>query len=266
MAKNPTHLYHYTTAEGLIGIVQHHELWATDIFYMNDRSEFRHGLHLASVFLQTDEAKERYGEDALRIADSLETLGPEAIGFRLFVCCFSQEADNLDQWRAYCPHGGYAIGLPIDSLDVCMSDPPVWLRPCVYKEDEQRASMTKHVAKVGRTLDDLVTSLINEAMRYKNASFEREAEWRLVHTTSCTGVSNALFTTYCFRSHNGRVIPYAKLRLTDSGLWRRAKVIVGPRPEEEMAESMTTVRSLLDYVDPDDHDKVVRSSVPYRHW
>ena len=32
-------LYHYTTAEGLEGIVSSHQLWATNIHYLNDAEE-----------------------------------------------------------------------------------------------------------------------------------------------------------------------------------------------------------------------------------
>ena len=40
---NPTHLYHYTTAGGLKSIIENQEIWATDIFYLNDWMEFHHG-------------------------------------------------------------------------------------------------------------------------------------------------------------------------------------------------------------------------------
>ena len=32
-------LYHYTTPQGLIGIVNNNELWASDIFSLNDAEE-----------------------------------------------------------------------------------------------------------------------------------------------------------------------------------------------------------------------------------
>ena len=39
----PELLYHYTRAGGLLGIVQGHSIWATDIRYLNDGNEFRYG-------------------------------------------------------------------------------------------------------------------------------------------------------------------------------------------------------------------------------
>jgi hypothetical protein len=35
-----TRLYHYTTIEGLKGILESEEIWATDVDYLNDGSEY----------------------------------------------------------------------------------------------------------------------------------------------------------------------------------------------------------------------------------
>jgi hypothetical protein len=37
--KPPDVLHHYTSSEGLLGIIQAHELWATNVLYLNDASE-----------------------------------------------------------------------------------------------------------------------------------------------------------------------------------------------------------------------------------
>jgi len=261
--KKPDYLYHYTTAEGLISIVRNREIWATDIFYLNDQSEFRHGLHLASECSLSKEAKEKHGEEASKAGEGLKTLGPEAIEFNLFVCCFSEEFDALAQWRSYCPRDGYAIGFPFDSLNVSLSNLNVWLRRCVYDEDEQHAMMETLVRGPGRTLNELMTDLINESMRFKRASFHWEKEWRMVHWTSTTCCRDAESTDYRFRPHNGRIIPYAKVRLTDDAMWRKVRVVVGPCPKGEMARSVAAVRRLLGYVGPADKDKVTASILPY---
>jgi hypothetical protein len=60
MDGEPEHLYHYTTAEGLVGIVRDRKLWATDIFHLNDRREFIHGIKLAVEELQRDGIYEGY--------------------------------------------------------------------------------------------------------------------------------------------------------------------------------------------------------------
>ena len=43
----PAILYHYTTPEGLKGILQSGKLWATEVRYMNDASELDYALEFA---------------------------------------------------------------------------------------------------------------------------------------------------------------------------------------------------------------------------
>lgn len=49
--RRETYLYHYTTAEGLIGIMRNRNIWATDVFYLNDWEEFLGGINLARDYL-----------------------------------------------------------------------------------------------------------------------------------------------------------------------------------------------------------------------
>jgi hypothetical protein len=60
----PETLYHYTTQDGVLGIVRSGELWATNVQYMNDRREF---------FLALETAAERLKK--LRFVASLSLIG-----------------------------------------------------------------------------------------------------------------------------------------------------------------------------------------------
>ncbi len=51
-SSEPDHLYHYTDARGLIGIVTQAVLWATDAEFLNDAQELKYGrdeLHQALI-------------------------------------------------------------------------------------------------------------------------------------------------------------------------------------------------------------------------
>lgn len=37
----PPILHHYTTQEGLLGIVESKSIWATNIYYLNDAAEYK---------------------------------------------------------------------------------------------------------------------------------------------------------------------------------------------------------------------------------
>jgi hypothetical protein len=52
-------LYHYTTQEGLLGIVKNREIWATHTQYLNDRLEYKHALEISPEDFGDDAAGDR---------------------------------------------------------------------------------------------------------------------------------------------------------------------------------------------------------------
>jgi hypothetical protein len=105
---------------------------------------------------------------------------------------------------------------------------------------------------------------MDESIRCKHGAFRHEKEWRLIHVASAAHPNDP---RYSFRAYNGRVVPFAKVKLQDDALWKKIRVVVGPCPEAEMKESIAAVVSLLGYTAPNDViDNVVPSAIPYRHW
>ena len=47
-------LYHYTTADGLKGIVQNDELWATSAYYLDDSTEIMYGYQFGIALSSTN--------------------------------------------------------------------------------------------------------------------------------------------------------------------------------------------------------------------
>lgn len=50
-ATPPPILYHYTRLPGLLGIIDSKALWATDIRYLNDETEFHHAVDITRDLL-----------------------------------------------------------------------------------------------------------------------------------------------------------------------------------------------------------------------
>jgi hypothetical protein len=44
----PATIYHYTDDNGLKGIIESGTLWCSDVFYLNDPSELRYGVSIAT--------------------------------------------------------------------------------------------------------------------------------------------------------------------------------------------------------------------------
>src|SRR5580698_8671217 len=94
----PSILYHYTTTEGLLGIIESKELWATNILFLNDTSELVDAFKLFASELEANPIKlgERKGWLQTMILPSLETAEVDH-----FVVSFCENGDLLSQWRAY---------------------------------------------------------------------------------------------------------------------------------------------------------------------
>jgi len=110
-------LYHYTTGEGLIAIAKSGKLWSTQIACLNDAKEFVYTIDEIAGRVRKElaerAAKPNHAADDIdfllsRIEHGLVTAATQTEG--VFVCCFSEDGDDLSQWRAYSGgEGGYAI-------------------------------------------------------------------------------------------------------------------------------------------------------------
>ncbi len=194
----PGQVFHYTSSHGLRGILASHQLWATDIAYMNDATEMTYGLALVARELEqamtdaTDLEKELF-----RRSDVSEST---VIRRGDFVTCFCTAGDLLSQWRSYAAAGsGHAIGF--NTRAFLEHNQPI-LRRVVYGPAVQerliRAAISKSRAlfrdvSAGRSikaLDDdralpafasfLASRLKEFACTFKHQGFQEENEWRLI--------------------------------------------------------------------------------------
>ena len=97
-------LYHYTTAEGLKGIIENDEIWATSAYYLNDSAEILYG------YLVLHRALERWikerdlpdGSTARGYAEfAMHYFGHDALERNIitpvYLTCFCEEANLLSR-------------------------------------------------------------------------------------------------------------------------------------------------------------------------
>jgi len=263
------YLYHYTTPEGLIGIVQTRRIWATSVFYLNDMKEFRHGIELSKKCVQAlhDSVTEAFFRKLL--TSVLERLS-ERDGFHTYVCSFSGLADDLSQWRAYCPTGGFAIGFPKDMLEVAAAQQLCYFEPCIYNPKEKEVAVNGWVdynpdERSMRDADGILDGLISASATFKDQAFSAEKEWRMVYDLRHDFSMEKPEERVRFRASKGVLVPYVECSLDSTELWEAVRVTVGPTPKPEA--SIASVRQLLRFCSPAKNAAAVRlTSVPYRFW
>lgn len=270
----PERLYHYTTAAGLLGIIQQKEIWATHTQYLNDPLEFRHALQIVREELGAMRAASEDG-DRTRMLEQMQkhTTGIEIAN--VCVTSFSEDRDSLSQWRAYSGGGaGFSIGFSGTFLKSVLDDDS-FLMPCLYDEDEQRRFVRSMLGRVMREneghLEDeddgvdarsaaskLNAHLLWYAAMLKHQSFMDEKEWRI------SGLFNCAWERFDYRPGTSMLIPYYRIPLdADHAPFRIEEVIIGPAPCPE--QSSRSVESLLAACGLE-NAQVVTSTVPYRNW
>ena len=287
---NGPHLYHYTDYRGFAGIVESGILWATNLFFLNDSEELRHGITRLKERLKSrqdwpDESKPSILADCLDIFEMMtgESAGASPLEDSIEVhgASFSEDEDVLSQWRAYCPNGGLAIGFDQRKLHALAEKQGVKLEKSIYDENEQvrkldalldelqhKAQMSDEVARhqpydksrYWRIADEhLWQQVLPVLPLLKHRGFSEEKEWRLV--SSCFQAGDSLREAE-FRLAGGALVPYKEIPLDDE-LWSDARIIISPGPHERRTKH--AIRQLVTRKRcPISVSQIDSSQTPYR--
>ena len=212
----PATLYHYTNAAGLLGILKSKSLWASDLQFLNDRSELVYGHKLILDYLS------KQPEPIAAALVRNKSRMPQGYA-RIYVVSFCEHGDLLSQWRGYSRlQDGYSIALRSSSLKACKNVFPIKL---IYDVQEQEATVANLFGTVRNLFSQIdlpeeqATELIQladyimfaAAFRMKDNSIAAENEWRLV-----AGLESGY--TEHFRVVDGHFVPYVKIAFDAAGL------------------------------------------------
>jgi len=293
----PSILFHYTTAEGLIGILNSFSFWMTNLRYMNDLSELQYATDLIAEILES-KSLEYASNDVLRewFQRVRNTFSPFDGGTQVFATCFCENGNLLSQWRAYGGKGGgYAIGLDFFHLVRFLSK-RCFLRKVIYAGDEQRRIIMDLIDRTCSLLKEMVVGqdvkqadsdntlpefclFLNRVLGeyifcLKHPEFTQEQEWRLVYIWDCNPILNreSDFSDLKFRTFGGNVIPYCEVsfenaikasRQDDYGLlFPIQELVIGPTLDPEFNKQSVT--TLLTKINPDHFPIIKKSAIPLR--
>lgn len=213
-------VYHYTNADGLKGIIEKNQLWATSAYFLNDSTEIVYGYELLKDLLDDWLAKKLLSRENSLSQELAKNLKKGFGGILLnrqflepiYLACFCEDDNLLSQWRAYGPSGGYSLGFTIPDPDLSWGqgfrpEPSVftskWVKVVYEREEQVRgcravvdrllsifedsnrelavASVRNH-PKVGyqAIMTAIFDILLDVVVSFKNEAFSSEKEWRLV--------------------------------------------------------------------------------------
>ena len=109
----PEWIYHYTSHEAFHSIIESSELWAHDFRLANDRREIDYAAGLFRRALDNKTAKKYHQivRDLISVfADPFDPFKLSEVTDYIAAVSFSEEENQLSQWRAYAPDSGYSLG------------------------------------------------------------------------------------------------------------------------------------------------------------
>jgi hypothetical protein len=289
----PMPLYHYTSQKGLLGIIHDRRIWATNVLFLNDSTELNYAIRLVQENItkrleqeNLDKGESRFLEDLSEDLDNFNTPTHQSFD-GIYVCSFSQNRDQLSQWRGYCPDGsGFTIAFDFESsLRDIVKEQDFTLVKCVYDENKQLEMIEDFLKEAldyfhehkndwmliaKKVWDDFLAL----APILKHPKFIEENEWRLVSKPKSLDCVQ-------FRVGKSIFVPYIEIRLTEpqddsndkKPLSCIPEICFGPTLHPHLSrialENMLQKERVYKVVDVDGKSvrrkcEVVESDIPYR--
>ena len=277
-------LYHYCGLDAFLSIIKNSTLWLSDIRKSND--------YLECVYCR-DKINEKIRGF---LEDDKEALEAWDFGYNInsdlsmdmisYVACFSENKDQLSQWRGHADNGaGIAVGFSRESFADLKEAAPshISFRKVIYDEKEQekfieriaresiKAMETKPVAQVAAELNQ------NYRLQFpvlKNASFEEEAEWRIIFNDSFSKRKrhvgkNILFSGIRYTVREKRLVSYIEMDFSKLKYNAIKEIWIGPKAEVEIQDILHLLDVYGYYDDVENYNesapiKIAHSASSYR--
>ena len=248
-------IYHYTSAEGLKGIIENSEIWLTNVAFVNDITECK-ALQMEKDLFNDGELTNEYIKEEWD-----KFIQGSDINYDTYIASFSSGEESLDQWRAY---GNFRIGFEANKLIKRRFN----MYKCVYSKSEIKNWIFKK-EKVKEwasdSLDDeykrgAALNLIYAASKkYKNKHFKNEKEFRLIvvshHTWEPFPNSPSMYKDdppIHYRDHSAykMPVPYVKFFIDDDKNKNTAQFETSNEMKgRKLKEEKTKKRGLLPITD-----------------
>jgi Protein of unknown function (DUF2971) len=285
----PPTLYHYTSGEALLSIISSNRIRASHIRYLNDTSEINWTLQTALSRLEARKAAIPSREYAESISQLMTAISSRQLS-QDFVASFSENGDDLSQWRAYCPKGnGFSIGFAGAALQSGWVSDPAGGQPSFvsarlmkveYLGKENLERFEQHLEAIfalapmfddlkadqpNITENDIIAAWISGiASSFKHESFKDEREWRMIMSKPHKPMPGLRF-----RAGTSVLIPYIEIEL-NRGLafnppvnYMIDRVVVGPTTDPGLScDALTSLFLSLGHPEV----QIESSAIPYRHW
>jgi hypothetical protein len=280
----PPPLYHYATGSTLIEMIRSGEMWSTQLGCLNDASELVHPIELLHA-----KAKEHLAAStAPEVTTLLEHIVTGLAGSSIltegrFVACFSEDGDDLSQWRGYTGgEGGYALEFDSNHLRKGLLPAQYTVLGKVeYDPQKHDAFMEDVMQTVTRFFVDglhqnrapSIEAWLGEFIPYwanllmmfapfiKHPKFKGEREWRLVHHLQDEAIPRMRYLQRS--SMMTRHVPMRLMMRGDQPCLPLKGIVVGPSRHKEVSK-ISVADLLRTHGYSNEAVPVTTTEIPYR--
>ena len=179
LCKKGDKLYHYTTAEGVRGIVENREFLATKSDFLNDKLEFQYAVEvmerLTEKYIVDASLRERFFSLLKKEIDRLGVITPACDGdcdsdeMSFYVVAFSKLQNNALLWAEFTDFKGYCLEFDYEKIVEGFQNRVFLHGTVIYDEQEQMNGLLE-------SLLSCIRNLVGEGVADLAGFFEEEAE------------------------------------------------------------------------------------------
>jgi len=289
-------IYHYTSMQGLHGIINSNSLWLTDFQYMNDSQEISHGIKLAKSILAKLEDSKRY-TDKKNYFKIWKNFVETGIDRRICISCFSiDNGDSLSQWRGYGNMGGgISIGFKVSDWKFWNKDLTT-LNNVIYDIEEQQKILSnffhiyltvldwdkdKNMTNInGKKIKPhkpeelksyFISQIYKQIINFKHPSFsdEMEARWVFQEDKGFLKDMGIKSLKKNFRTIANKLIPYISSNdlpnigreINGTTKLPISEIVVGPQKDSDLV-----INGIKEFLEEYGYSniKIRKSSIPFR--
>lgn len=279
-------VYHYTSLNGVLGIVEGGYLRASNIRYLNDATEMS---HFSELFWNAITKRQNGSPLSLEFFRQLQAWVSErltsGLGHKLHVVCFTTNGNLLSQWRSYCPIAkGVSLGFRPDKIlsvateqsfqvGKCLYDPQTkqQLAERIFKTIEEVAlqrgeetdlSMRHPLNSFYDVFEKFEDDLLRVAALFKHPAFHEEQEWRAISSA----VKNYVEAPIEYHEGPSTLVPFVKFHLPKAHDRRLdiEHMFLGPTPS--VSNSMHSLSNYLAKQGASPRTGLQYCQIPYRTW
>ena len=279
-------LYHYTSAAGIMGIIEFNKFWVSRSNFLNDESELNYiyeviervckkNINDFKAYNQLLETIQRKRESEDYYYESLENRMKKGY----YILSFSTRKDSITLWSEYSNFRGYSMAFDYKLLieRILTQNPGLacWHGQVIYDTEEQDHLIIEALLNTRRNhsksnlnnrdferwAEDFMKICTIYSMFFKKECFKEECEYRIVFL-ACHETCEKDYLKMNFREKEGILIPYIEIDVTNNEqLLPMLSLIVAPKNSMNLG-----VRGITYFLQSKGYSvPVIKSNIPLRY-